>query len=74
MQQLAAETLPGGLTYEWTTFQQMKASNTAVFAWGALSAAGRSEQNRLDRSNSGQVAFLRKNRCMDVEGSQELHP
>jgi multidrug efflux pump subunit AcrB len=33
MQQLAAETLPGGLTYEWTTFQQMKASNTAVFAF-----------------------------------------
>jgi multidrug efflux pump subunit AcrB len=74
MQQLAAETLPGGLTYEWTTFQQMKASNTAVFAWGALSAAGRSEQKRLDRSNSGQVAFLRKNRCMTVEGSQDLHP
>jgi hypothetical protein len=24
MQQLAAETLPGGLTYEWTTSQQMK--------------------------------------------------
>jgi cytochrome c peroxidase len=41
---------------------------------GALSAAGRSEQNRLDRSNSGQVAFLRKNRCMTVEGSQDLHP
>jgi multidrug efflux pump subunit AcrB len=33
MQQLAAETLPGGLTYEWTTFQQMKASDTAVFAF-----------------------------------------
>jgi hydrophobe/amphiphile efflux-1 (HAE1) family protein len=35
MQQLAAETLPGGFTYEWTTlaFQQMRASNTAVFAF-----------------------------------------
>jgi multidrug efflux pump subunit AcrB len=35
MQQLAAETLPDGFTYEWTTlaFQQMRASNTAVFAF-----------------------------------------
>jgi hypothetical protein len=41
---------------------------------GALSGAGRSEHERPDRSNSGQVAFLRKNRCMDVEGSQVLHP
>jgi hydrophobe/amphiphile efflux-1 (HAE1) family protein len=35
MQQLAAETLPEGFTYEWTTlaFQQMRAGNTAVFAF-----------------------------------------
>src|SRR5258705_14008129 len=35
MQQLAAETLPDGFAYEWTTlaFQQMRASNTAVFAF-----------------------------------------
>src|SRR5260221_8094790 len=35
MQQLAAETLPDGFTYEWTTiaFQQMRAGNTAVFAF-----------------------------------------
>jgi multidrug efflux pump subunit AcrB len=35
MQQLAAETLPDGFTYEWTTlaFQQLRAGNTAVFAF-----------------------------------------
>src|SRR3979490_2296825 len=35
MQQLAAETLPDGLTYEWTTlaFQQIRAGNSAVFAF-----------------------------------------
>ena len=35
MQQLAAETLPPGFSYEWTTlaFQQMRAGNTAVFAF-----------------------------------------
>src|SRR5882762_7112888 len=35
MQQLAAETLPDGFTYEWTTlaFQQMRAGNTAAFAF-----------------------------------------
>jgi len=35
MQQLAAETLPDGFTYEWTTlaFQQIRAVNTAVFAF-----------------------------------------
>jgi hydrophobe/amphiphile efflux-1 (HAE1) family protein len=35
MQQLAAETLPAGFAYEWTTlaFQQMRASNTAGFAF-----------------------------------------
>jgi hydrophobe/amphiphile efflux-1 (HAE1) family protein len=35
MQQLAAETLPDGFTYEWTTlaFQQIRAGNTAVFAF-----------------------------------------
>jgi multidrug efflux pump subunit AcrB len=35
MQQLAAETLPDGFTYEWTTlaFQQMRAGSTAVFAF-----------------------------------------
>jgi hydrophobe/amphiphile efflux-1 (HAE1) family protein len=36
MQKLAAETLPPGFSYEWTTlaFQQMRAGNTAVFAFG----------------------------------------
>jgi hydrophobe/amphiphile efflux-1 (HAE1) family protein len=35
MQKLAAETLPPGFNYEWTTlaFQQMRAGNTAVFAF-----------------------------------------
>ncbi len=35
MQKLAAETLPPGFSYEWTTlaFQQMRAGNTAVFAF-----------------------------------------
>jgi len=35
MQQLAAETLPDGFTYEWTTlaFQQMRARNAAVFTF-----------------------------------------
>jgi hydrophobe/amphiphile efflux-1 (HAE1) family protein len=35
MQQLAAGTLPEGFSYEWTTlaFQQLRASNTAVFAF-----------------------------------------
>jgi hydrophobe/amphiphile efflux-1 (HAE1) family protein len=35
MQQLAAESLPDGFTYEWTTlaFQQIRAGNTAVFAF-----------------------------------------
>jgi hydrophobe/amphiphile efflux-1 (HAE1) family protein len=35
MQQLAAETLPEGFAYEWTTlaFQQLRAGNTAVFAF-----------------------------------------
>jgi multidrug efflux pump subunit AcrB len=35
MEKLAAETLPAGFTYEWTTlaFQQMRAGNTAVFAF-----------------------------------------
>ena len=35
MQQLAAKTLPDGFSYEWTTlaFQQMRAGNTAVFAF-----------------------------------------
>src|SRR5258708_23420627 len=35
MQQLAAETLPDGFTYEWTTlaFQQIRAADTAVFAF-----------------------------------------
>jgi len=35
MQQLAAETLPDGLTYAWTTlaFQQIRAADTAVFAF-----------------------------------------
>jgi len=35
MQQLAAETLPDGFSYEWTTlaFQQLRAGNTAMFAF-----------------------------------------
>src|SRR5258705_5981322 len=35
MQQLAGETLPHGFTHEWTALalQQMRASNTAVFAF-----------------------------------------
>jgi multidrug efflux pump subunit AcrB len=35
MEKLAAETLPAGFTYEWTTlaFQQMRAGNTSVFAF-----------------------------------------
>jgi len=35
MQQLAAETLPDGFGYEWTTlaFQQVRAGNTAMFAF-----------------------------------------
>jgi hydrophobe/amphiphile efflux-1 (HAE1) family protein len=35
MQKLAAETLPSGFSYEWTTlaFQQMRAGSTAVFAF-----------------------------------------
>jgi hydrophobe/amphiphile efflux-1 (HAE1) family protein len=35
MQQLAAQTLPAGFNFEWTTlaFQQMRAGNTAVFAF-----------------------------------------
>jgi hydrophobe/amphiphile efflux-1 (HAE1) family protein len=35
MQTLAAETLPDGFTYEWTTlaFQQLRAGSTAVFAF-----------------------------------------
>ncbi len=35
MQQLAAETLPDGFTYEWTTLalQQIRAGNSAVFAF-----------------------------------------
>ncbi len=35
MQRLAAETLPDGFGYEWTTlaFQQLRAGNTAVFAF-----------------------------------------
>jgi hydrophobe/amphiphile efflux-1 (HAE1) family protein len=35
LQKLAAETLPEGLGYEWTTlaFQQLRAGNTAVFAF-----------------------------------------
>jgi hydrophobe/amphiphile efflux-1 (HAE1) family protein len=35
MQRLAAETLPGGFSYEWTTlaFQQLRAGDTAVFAF-----------------------------------------
>jgi hydrophobe/amphiphile efflux-1 (HAE1) family protein len=36
MQKLAAETLPPGFSYEWTTlaFQQIRAGNTAFFAFG----------------------------------------
>jgi multidrug efflux pump subunit AcrB len=36
MQRLAAETLPDGFSYEWTTlaFQQIRAGNTALFAFG----------------------------------------
>ncbi len=36
MQRLAAETLPPGFAYEWTTlaFQQLRAGNTAMFAFG----------------------------------------
>ena len=35
MEKLAAETLPEGFGYEWTTlaFQQIRAGNTAVFAF-----------------------------------------
>src|SRR5471032_2470987 len=35
MEQLAAETLPEGFSYEWTTlaFQQLRAGNTAIFAF-----------------------------------------
>ena len=35
MRQLAAETLPAGFSYEWTTlaFQQLRAGNTAIFAF-----------------------------------------
>src|SRR5262249_8810389 len=35
MQQLAAEALPDGFTYEWTTlaFQQLRAGNTGIFAF-----------------------------------------
>ena len=35
MQKLAAETLPEGFSYEWTTlaFQQLRAGNTSVFAF-----------------------------------------
>ena len=40
MEKLAAETLPEGFTYEWTTlaYQQIKAGNTAAFAF-ALAVA-----------------------------------
>ena len=36
MQKLAAQTLPPGFAYEWTTlaFQQIRAGNTAIFAFG----------------------------------------
>jgi hydrophobe/amphiphile efflux-1 (HAE1) family protein len=36
MEKLAAQTLPDGFSYEWTTlaFQQLRAGNTAVFAFG----------------------------------------
>ena len=35
MEKLAAETLPAGFSYEWTTlaYQQIKAGNTAIFAF-----------------------------------------
>ena len=35
MEQLAAQTLPAGFSYEWTTlaFQQLRAGNTAIFAF-----------------------------------------
>ncbi|MEX0591242.1 MAG: multidrug efflux RND transporter permease subunit [Xanthobacteraceae bacterium] len=35
MQRIAAETLPDGFSYEWTTlaFQQLRAGNTAIFAF-----------------------------------------
>jgi multidrug efflux pump subunit AcrB len=35
MQKMAAETLPEGFSYEWTTlaFQQLRAGNTAIFAF-----------------------------------------
>lgn len=35
MQKLAAETLPAGFSYEWTTlaFQQLRAGNTAIFVF-----------------------------------------
>src|SRR6187549_3340666 len=35
MEQLAAQTLPQGFTYEWTTlaFQQIRAGNTAIFVF-----------------------------------------
>jgi multidrug efflux pump subunit AcrB len=35
MEKLAAETLPDGFSYEWTTlaFQQLRAGNTAMFAF-----------------------------------------
>ncbi len=35
MQRLAAETLPAGFAYEWTTlaYQQLRAGNTAIFAF-----------------------------------------
>src|SRR6185295_14684314 len=35
MEKLAAETLPDGFSYEWTTlaFQQIRAGNTAIFAF-----------------------------------------
>ena len=35
MQQMAAQTLPDGFSYEWTTlaFQQLRAGNTAIFAF-----------------------------------------
>jgi len=36
MEQLAAKVLPAGFSYEWTTlaFQQLRAGNTAMFAFG----------------------------------------
>ena len=35
MQQLAAEVLPQGFSFEWTTlaYQQLRAGNTAIFAF-----------------------------------------